>query len=934
MLFKKRSGKTLIFRMDRDEIRIALLNLSNSDPVPEFTTIIETPEGAIEDGDIKRPDLLEQALQPVLAQTQYKRVKKAIFTICTGQVISETVTIPAVSEKKLEKMLQANMDMYFPVSTANHHLVYHILDTVDGEDGKELKLQLWAIPREMMVSYYALANILGLGIVAMDYCGNSLVSGVGASFAKPEERDAKGRLVKEKKPKKAKKEKKPSRFGKKKNAEQDETYQPEITPEGKVETPVVEEETPPTELYLVLEEEHIIATFVQNNRVKMQRIFLTGYSIAAELDEVRLTLDYFTTQENVDLDKMTAVVCGKLANDPLIVGDVESALDLPVVVWNCPGGPEWTLNVGAAKSQKDFGIPNLAKQLKGPSPVKTRWQAYVLLASMAFMVGSVSLTTFSNLGWAIDLSSLKDSLNLLRVQEAQNNGNADAYYEYEMKYEAYSYDWDLMFANLRTYNDNLSKMLGEIEKTIPKEAAVVTIGIADEGLGLQFACEDKEMAAYLIMSLRDLKYADLADISNLSVGPGATAQDMLPSLAAANQMNANSAYGNGTGSGLGGVVNGAVNGAINGAADALNGIGGGENAPGTGEVAPKTGASNMSITELMALAESMGIDINDLSMEEKLQLYQMYQNGELDQYIESMGGGAGTGTDDKSQKSMAVVGQAIKEGVITEDDVEDALDQLSEVQLDILEKYYGDTPDAKKDMKTLRKKYTDLKPRQKAIEEMLTTDRFAIYRFHKVFMEDLKRDKGKSYLYDDIADELWEKDSLLNNMISGDVDQMLKTMPELIDILTRDEKTVSATEDLMQTDKQKNNGLYYKYPYYWCVEEELQKSSKKAGTLDVDDLMGDIVTGDLNANDDELEAVVDALVEILLIDTPELKEEWEEIQGGTISKDDLLGEEEEEIVDTRIHFAVALSYKPELIEAEQYHKGLPYYAKLNKVEVE
>ena len=126
-------------------------------------------------------------------------------------------------------------------------------------------------------------------------------------------------------------------------------------------------------------------------------------------------------------------------------------------------------------------------------------------------------------------------------------------------------------------------------------------------------------------------------------------------------------------------------------------------------------------------------------------------------------------------------------------------------------------------------------------------------------------------LYDDIADELWEKDSLLNNLISGDVDQMLKTMPELIDILTRDEKTVSATEDLMQTDKQKGNGLYYQYPYYWCVEEELQKSSKKAGTLDVDDLMGDIVTGDLNANDDELEAVVDALVDILLIDTPELK---------------------------------------------------------------
>lgn len=217
---------------------------------------------------------------------------------------------------------------------------------------------------------------------------------------------------------------------------------------------------------------------------------------------------------------------------------------------------------------------------------------------------------------------------------------------------------------------------------------------------------------------------------------------------------------------------------------------------------------------------------------------------------------------------------------------------------------------------------------------MLTTDRFAVYRFHKVFMEDIKRDKGKSYLYDDIADELWGKDELMNNLISGEVDQMMKTMPELVKILTKDAKTVSAVEDLFQTDKQKPNGLLYKYPYYWCVEEDLQKSSAKAGTLNVDDLMGDIVTGDLNANDDELEAVVDALVEILLISVPELKDEWEDLNGGN-SWGDLFGPGEEEpvIEDTRIHFAVALSYKPELIEAEQYHKGLPYDAKLNKVEV-
>ncbi|MBR7148308.1 MAG: pilus assembly protein PilM, partial [Firmicutes bacterium] len=703
MLLGKRSGKHLIFRMDKDEIRLAVLNLSSSDPVPECSTVIETPEGAIEDGDLKRPDLLEEALKAVLSQPEYKKIKKAIFTICTGQVISETVTIPAVSEKKLEKMLQANLDMYFPVSTAEHHLVYHILDKLEGEEGKEMLVQLWAIPRDMIVSYYALAKLLGVAVTAIDYCGNSLVSSVGATFAVPEERDAKG--------KKPKKEKKPSRFGKKKKAEQDETYQPGLTSEEPVEE---EQEAVPTEVYLSLEEEHIIATFVQKNQVKMQRVFLTGYSVAAELDEVRLTLDYFTSLEGADPEKMTAVLCGKLASDPMIVGDVESALDLPVSVWNCPGGPEWTLNVGAAKSRKDFGIADVAKSMKGANPLQERWQIYALLASAVLLISSVALTVFSNLGWDLDLASLDDTLRIMKIQEAQNNGNAERYYEYESKYDAYSYDWDVMFSSLRTYNDNLVKMLEEVERTIPKDAAVVTIGIADEGLGLQFACEDKEMAAYLIMSLRDLKYATLSDISNLSVGPGATAQDMLPSLSQRNQMT--------------GAQGGFMQGFQDGFNETFNGE---EGAPGTGEDAPKTGASNMSISELMALAESMGIDIDSLTMQEKLQLYQMYQNGELDQYL------GGSGSTATKQDPILVAGAAIKTGKITKDDVEEAIEDLTVHQKDILEGAYGATPKPKHDMAYMRKHYKSLKPRQEAIDTMLTTDEFAAYRFHLAFMEDL-----------------------------------------------------------------------------------------------------------------------------------------------------------------------------------------------------
>ncbi|MBQ8590103.1 MAG: pilus assembly protein PilM [Firmicutes bacterium] len=917
-MLNKRSGKTLIFRMDRDEIRIALLNLKNSDPVPEFTTVIKTPEGAIEDGDIKRPDLLEEVIGPVLDLPQYKKHRKAIFTICTGQVISETITIPAVSEKKLEKMLQANLDMYFPVSTEDHHLVYQILDKLEGEDGKEMLIQLWAIPRDMIVAYYALANMLGLGIVAMDYCGTSLVSGVGASFIKPEERDEKGRKIKEKKPKKEKKAKKPSRFGKKsKPASLDEKYQEEIRPEGKVNGETAPEESVPTELYLCLEEEHIIATFVQRGHVKMQRVFLTGYSIAAELDEVRMTLEYFVSLEGADTDKMTTILCGKMAGDPMICGDVESALDLPVVVWNCPGGPEWTLNAGAAKSEKDFGIPNLAKQMKGPSPIKTKWQGYALLASAAFLVGTVSLTVFSTLGWELDLKSLDNRQYQLMIEEAKHSGNVDRYNTYASKYDAYSYDWDVMFANLRTYNDNLARMLEEVERTVPKDAAVVTIGIADEGLGLQFACEDKEMAAYLIMSLRDLKYAELAAVSNLSVGPGATARDMLPSLAAV-ETSQNSLNGV-----LNGAVNGAINGAINGAAGALNGS----------EPAPNTGAG-LDLSALMGMVGgSGGFDLSKLTPAQQQQLMQMYLNGELDGILGSLGGGSTT-------SSVDFLGQAIKNGTVTSDDMFDAMDRMTDEQRDALDDAYSTTPAPKSPynkMSYMHKNYNQLSVRKAALEEMLTKDDFAVYRFHKAFMQDLSREDKDSILFVHIKDDLQKSGSLFGNIISGEVKEMKKTMPQLIKILTKDEKTVRRTEDLIETDKRLTN----KYLYYWAVEADLRKADKDAGSIDMDDLMNDIVKNDLNNNSKELETAVEGLANKVIMSDPALRDQWEDLTGGNLPGGlggmlgGLTGGVEEPVIeDTRIHFAVALSYKQELIEEEQRHKGLPYNAKLNKVEVE
>ena len=48
-----------------------------------------------------------------------------------------------------------------------------------------------------------------------------------------------------------------------------------------------------------------------------------------------------------------------------------------------------------------------------------------------------------------------------------------------------------------------------LETIMPESTSVTGLQIAADGMNVTFACENKEEAAYLIMALRELQYADL-----------------------------------------------------------------------------------------------------------------------------------------------------------------------------------------------------------------------------------------------------------------------------------------------------------------------------------------------------------------------------------------------------------------------------------------
>lgn len=91
------SGRALVVQITEREIRIAQMTLG-SDVISE-RVILPTPPNAVEDGQLVGLDALRDAMQPVLRQGLFRRCRKVVFSLCSTQVISESVTVPAVKKR-------------------------------------------------------------------------------------------------------------------------------------------------------------------------------------------------------------------------------------------------------------------------------------------------------------------------------------------------------------------------------------------------------------------------------------------------------------------------------------------------------------------------------------------------------------------------------------------------------------------------------------------------------------------------------------------------------------------------------------------------------------------------------------------------------------------------------------------------------------------
>lgn len=923
------SGRALVVQITEREIRIAQMTLG-SDVISE-RVILPTPPNAVEDGQLVGLDALRDAMEPVLRQGLFRRCRKVVFSLCSTQVISESVTVPAVKkQQRLGQMLLANMDEYFPIDPGEYQLSWESVGVEQREDARLLRVQLWAVPRAMLQRYYALANSMGLSVAAVDFCGHSHATAVDADFALPKHA--------------------------KSSADTDDGVC----------------------LYINAESELLLLTFVHNGQVKLQRLLQRGYSQQDDLNEAGIVLDYFSAMPG-RARLTSAVLSGGQGKEAGLAPALASLLNVPVEMEETDFGAQWLLCQGAALTALDFGDPELNHITGARAPINRAWQYGLVFLGGAALTASVLLLLTSKLSWSTELDGLRAQQDRLTALAQQNAGCAENYHNYSSMYDAYSADWDTVFDSVRTYNDNLELVLDELEAKLPKKSTVTALSTTELCLAAQVAFQSKEDAAYFLVALRDVPFMTLNTVSNLTIGPreAYSPDKMIAALYEKAEKE----------SPVPSTEESAADGTAESTTDSTE-ESSTEEPPTEGGYSLDELFSNASsgsvaidgktLRNMIPLLKAAGADDSTIAkMENYADVMERFgvtitpDNLGILSGIQGLLPGGGTTSTPGSSGSTTVTpttpstpgssgstavtpatpssGSTSSASGIESVDIAKlrlSLQYLNSNQLDALQAVYGPVQEKAFSLDDLRKR-SNTTQEKNAIRSLLQNDPAAMYQFFLLMREDIAREEKDQILYDKIFDDIWKNADQHRMFYESDDVMLNKYLPNLLNILTDNKTNVNATIALIR----QNQTLSGKLALHLAKEMGEIKEANTA--LDLVALQKEINSGAAFQRDAATVAAVNALLRknqqtsgtsgtsgstgmdendlLMWILMNQLKNQT----GGSGIPDifNTGASQTQKPADNRYYLTVVLAYDESLIQAEQTRKGLDRDAKVEKVEV-
>lgn len=153
--------------------RICELDYQKKTPHLYRCISFDTPEGSYGDGYIKDKDALADIIKDRMKEAGFKS-KRLVFSLTSTKIANREVIIPLVNQERIQDVVMANVEEYFPIDISEYAITYNVLEKLNIENEKKLRLLVLAAPNQMVKDYYELAELLGLEVASIDYMGNSM----------------------------------------------------------------------------------------------------------------------------------------------------------------------------------------------------------------------------------------------------------------------------------------------------------------------------------------------------------------------------------------------------------------------------------------------------------------------------------------------------------------------------------------------------------------------------------------------------------------------------------------------------------------------------------------------------------------------------------------------------------------------------------------
>jgi type IV pilus assembly protein PilM len=139
-------------------------------------------EGVFRDGKIEDFERLKESIRTLISDNKIKE-KNAVLTIQSTSIITRDIMLPAIERQQLDNMVSYEIEQYLPIIATEYVIEYSVAGETVENGVNKYKVQVAAMPKNMVDNFLNLIKELGLKPIALDIHPNTVAKLISQNTA-------------------------------------------------------------------------------------------------------------------------------------------------------------------------------------------------------------------------------------------------------------------------------------------------------------------------------------------------------------------------------------------------------------------------------------------------------------------------------------------------------------------------------------------------------------------------------------------------------------------------------------------------------------------------------------------------------------------------------------------------------------------------------